>query len=225
MARQKFMSGTSGEYGYDSQDRFIGPDGEQVELRFALVSGNQTGEIIANYLTQRLEQIGITTDIVSQNFGNVLGNFLRNSPDNNPGFEGEPSYQAVGPYNNGAFDESISAEPWDILYGIRFTGNPFSPWGTIKALLGTQAQFNFMGYTPEIDIPAEVDKAATASSEDETRSVMSDLFEFLARDQPLVWLYNNTPVAGYREPVTGLPEPDSFWDRPDARTIGLSTTQ
>jgi peptide/nickel transport system substrate-binding protein len=221
-AREKFASGTGSDFGYDG-DTLLGPDGEQVELKLVIDNTQKTPEIVGNYVKQRLGEAGIAATIEGTSFGKIISNYLQNSVENNANYSGEPSYQASG-FNNGAFDEAIGKNSWDLIYGVGFSGNPFTPWGTIRALLPTESQFNFMGYTPDFDVSGTATAAATASSPEGTRENMNELFTFLAKDQPLTWLFSPRATIAFRKPVEGLPEPDSFWDRPDSRAIGLRTT-
>jgi peptide/nickel transport system substrate-binding protein len=222
-ARSKLENGTGSDYGYDG-DTFLGPDGEQVELKLVIDNTSQTGEIVGNYINQQLGEVGISANIEGTSFGRIIGNYLQNSVDNNPNYSGEPSYQASG-FNNGAWNEAIGANSWDLIYGVGFSGNPFSPWGTIRALLPTESQFNFMGYTPDFDIGGTATAAATASSPEGTRENMNELFTFLAEDQPLTWLFSPRAAIAYRRGAANLPEADSFWDRPDVRASQLRTME
>jgi peptide/nickel transport system substrate-binding protein len=223
-AKEKFESGTGSDYGYDG-DTFLGPDGEQVELRLAINNTSQTGEIQANYLKQRLGEAGIAVSITGTSFDKLLTQYARNSVENNPNYDGEPSYNS-GPYNGGTYEEAISQESWDILQGIGFSAAPFTPWQVINLVLTEQGTFNFYGYsTDEYDIASQVQAAATATSQSETQDILTDMFSFLARDQPLTWLYNDNFLAGYRNGVSNFPEPNSFWDKPNSRTLTLRTAQ
>jgi ABC-type transport system substrate-binding protein len=88
--------------------------------------------------------------------------------------------------------------------------------------LTPRGTFNYYGYEPDdYEIASKVEAAATATSRARTQEIMTDLFAFLARDQPLTWLFNDNAIVGYRNGVGGLPEPDSFWDKPDPRTLTL----
>jgi peptide/nickel transport system substrate-binding protein len=218
-AREKFAAGTGEDYGYEGEI-FVGPDGEQVELTLVIENTRRTGEIVGNYVKQRLGEAGIAVTLEGLSFSNIISTYLQNSVQNNPNYDGEPSFQASS-YNNGAWDESVGSQSWDLLYGVGFSGNPFSPWSTINALLPAQSQFNFMGYRPAFPVEETVTRAATASSEAATREIMEQLFTFLARDQPLTWLFSPRATVGYREGVANLPDADSFWDRPNARTLQL----
>jgi peptide/nickel transport system substrate-binding protein len=221
-ARQKIASGTGSDYTYDG-DQLIGPDGEQVELTVVTVNTSQTGEIIANYLKQRLGQAGIATTIEGDSFTNLLRNYLAPSVANNPNYSGEPDYNA-GFYNGGPPDQAIGKNPWDILYGVGFDAGAFTPWQVLKLVLAEQGQFNFIGYTTdEVDILERSNAAATADSAEETRRILGELFAFLAEDQPLTWLFNDNTIAVYRQLVEGLPEPENFYAKPNDRLLGLQS--
>ncbi|ERG97537.1 MAG: bacterial extracellular solute-binding protein [Haloquadratum sp. J07HQX50] len=223
LAQEKFANGAGSDYGYDG-DTYVGPDGEQVELTLVINNTSQTAEIVGNYVKQQLGQVGIATNIEGGSFDNLLSNYLAADVQNNPNYDGDPSFEA-GRYNGGAYDEAIGQNSYDLLYGVGFSGNPFSPWGTIKSLLPEQANFNFMGYNPDFDIEGTVNDAATASGQEETQEIMTELFTFLANEQPLTWLFNPHDTIAYRRGVDNLPDPDSFWDTPGVRTNRLTTME
>lgn len=223
LAREKLANGTGSDYGYDGET-YVGPDGEQLELTLAINNTTRTGEIVGNYVKQQLGEVGIATSIQGDNFTGLLTNYLGTSVDNNPNYDGEPSFNS-GRYNGGAYDEAVGANSFDLLYGVGFSGNPFSPWSTINALLPQEASFNFMGYDPDFDIKGTVNEAATASTQEKTQAKMKELFTFLASDQPLTWLFSPHDTVAYRKGVDNLPDPDSFWDRPNVRTNQLTSTE
>jgi len=224
-ARQKIMSGTGSDYSYNGQDQLIGPDGEQVNLRMVIDNTSQTGEIVGNYIKQRLQQVGIASSIEGNSFGKILQQYLATSVANNPNYDGEPDYSAGG-YNGGPPDQAISSQPWDILYGVGFSAAPYSPWQVINLVFSQQGQFNYLGYTTdEIDIAEQVNAAATASSQEETQRLLSELFNFLAREQPVTWLFNDNTLAVYRQSVDGLPDPVNFYTAPNSRLLELKTQQ
>lgn len=227
MARQKFEAGTSSDYGYDSQGQLLGPDGEQVELKLVINNTSQTGEIIGNYIKQRADQAGIAVNITGTSFQKQINNYLINSVQNNANYSGEPDFNA-GRYNAGPPDQAISKQPWDILSGVGFSAAPYSPWQILKLVLAEQGQFNYIGYTTdEFDIAERSDAAASASSPEQTRQLLAELFSFLAEDQPLTWLYNDDVLRVYRNALTGYPGPDErdFFNNGDTRLLSLRTQQ
>ncbi|MFB6119189.1 ABC transporter substrate-binding protein [Halosegnis sp.] len=223
-AKQKFENGTGSDYTYDG-DTFIGPNGEQVELTLVINNTRKSGKIQGNYIKQRLGEAGIAVNIEGTNFTKQLTQYLQNSVENNPNYSGEPSYNS-GPYNAGAYDEAIGKNQWDILQGVGFSAAPFSPWQIIDLVLTEQGTFNYIGYTTDdYDFSSAIQEATTAEDPETTREIMADMFQFLAKDQPLTWLFNDNSSIGYRNAVSGLPEADSFWDRPSVRTLNLRSAE
>jgi peptide/nickel transport system substrate-binding protein len=222
-ARTKLQEGTASGYGYDDSDRFVGPEGEQVELTMVIDNTSQQGEIVANFMRQQLESVGIAMELEGQPFNGLVSNYLQNSVANNPDYEGDPDYTA-GRYNGGPPDQSVSKEQWDLLYGAGFSASPYAPWQPIEATLLPQGSFNSTGYqTDEYDIAGAITEAPRADSTEETQEILTDLFGFLSRDQPYVWSFNDHLTAAYREGVENLPEPETFFDRPSVRLLSLAT--
>lgn len=223
-AREKLRDGTSSDYGYDERDRFVGPDGEQVELTLVIDNTSQQGEIVGNFMRQRLEAVGIATAIDGLPFNRIITTYMQNSVANNPDHDGDPAYD-VGPYNAGGPDEAISEEPWDLIYGVGFTTSPYAPWQPIEGTLTPRGTFNYTGYrTDDYDIRGTIGEAPSASPE-ETQRLMTDLFGFLSRDQPFVWSFNEHNNAAYRRGVENLPEAENFFDAPDVRRLSLATAE
>lgn len=224
-ARRKLRTGTSSAYGYDGRGRFVGPDGEQVELTMVIDSTNQQAEIVGNFLRQRLAEAGVGLNLESTRYDRMLGSYLENSVENNPDHDGAPAYDA-GRYNGGPPDQAISAEPWDLLYGIGFTAQPYAPWQAVEATLTPRGTFNFTGYrTDDYDVRGTIDAAPRAETEAETERRMADLFGFLSRDQPFVWSFNEHDNVAFRRGVENLPEAENFFDGPNVRLLSLSTAE
>ncbi|MFB6280902.1 MAG: ABC transporter substrate-binding protein [Haloferacaceae archaeon] len=223
-ARRKLREGTSGDYGYNARDEFVGPDGEQVELKLVIDNTSQQGEIVGNFMRQRLEAVGIGVTIDGLPFNRIITTYMHNSVQNNPDYSGEPAYKA-GPYNAGPPEQAVSKEPWDIIYGVGFSTSPYAPWQPIKGTLTPRATFNFTGYrTDDYDIAGTIAEAPSASPE-RTQRMMTDLFGFLSRDQPFVWAFNEHNNVAYRQGVQNLPEAENFFDSPNVRLLSLGTAE
>lgn len=207
MAREKFESGTSADYGYDGET-FVGPDGEQVELKMVIRAGSQSNEIVANQVKQWLADVGIAMTIDATEWSNLIGNYAMNS--------GENTDWQTGQFNGGPWDQSTSAEPWDLMYGLGFSHGAYAPWTTLRLTMTERGSFNMWGYTTdEFDIATTLNDAESAQSQSEARAILTDLFGFLSRDQPLVWSFNDHSIIGYRDRVGGLPEVVNAFSGPD----------
>lgn len=206
-AKEKFEAGTPSEYAYEDEE-FVGPDGEQVELKLVMRAGSQSGEIIANFMQQQLSKAGIKMTIEATEWSNLLSNYAMNS--------GENTDWATGKFNGGPWDQATSNEPWDLMYGLGFSHGAYSPWNVIKTTLAPRGSFNMWGYvTDEFDIRGTTDQAASSESKEEAAEILTDLFGFLSRDQPVVWSFNDHTIVGYRERVAGLPEVVNAFSGPD----------
>jgi len=220
-AKTKFAEGTGSDYSYDG-DMLVGPDGSQVELTLVIDNTSQTGQIVGNYLTQQFSQAGISLTTEGLPFGDILQTYLANSVSNNPNYDGEPDYGPVSGYNGGPWDQAISAEPWDILYGVGFSHGAYAPWQSISGVLTRTGAFNYLGYqADDYDLEGALNDAATASSQEEVNQILSELFGFLSRDQPLTWLFNDHSTLGYRDHISGLPEVQNAFTEPNARLLSL----
>ena len=227
-ARTLLASGTSAEYGYDDSGEFVGPDGEQVELRFVTRSDIQTGQLVASFVRQALQAAGIAVDVRGLPFQDIIRTYLANSAANNPDFEGEPAWTA-GPFNGGPWDQSVSAEPWDLLFGIGLSGPiAYAPWLAVDAMVTERGAFNAFGYhTEEYDFAGSIAAAAGADTRTAATDVLQDLFGFLSTDVPHLWTHNDHVIRGYRSEVSGLPEVTNYFSvdeqtgRPDVRLIGI----
>lgn len=206
VARTKLDEGTGGEYGYDGEE-FVGPEG-QVTLTLVRPSGSETARIQAAYYVQQLETLGFAVEEVSRQYGALKREYLVTSAD-------DPDW-AASAFNAGPWDQATSQKPWDLLVGLGFTPLPYAPWDAIRVTLSERGGFNTWGYSAdEYDVRAACDAAASAPSRERARSVLTDLFGYLSRDQPLVWLSNSHVIRGYRDEVAGLPSVVNSFSDPD----------
>lgn len=212
-AKEKFESGTPSGYGYDG-DEFVNPDGDQVELTIVIRAGSQSNEIVANFMDQQLGEAGIELNIKATEWSNLLSKYAMNSAEHVEDVS-EPDWSA-GRFNGGPWDQATSEEPWDLMYGLGFSHGAYSPWSTLKLTLTEQGSFNMWGYTTEeFELESTLDDAASATSQSDASDILTDLFGFLSRDQPVVWSFNDHTIIGYRDKVGGLPEVVNSFSSPD----------
>lgn len=201
-AREQLESGTGSDYGYEG-DKFVGPDG-QVELNIVRTVGNPSVEISTNYLKQRLEQLGIKSTIEAKQWSTLLQNYAMNSPDNVEGVD-EPDW-SIGAFNGGPWDQSASAEDWDLMVGLGFSTSPYAPWSAVKSTLDEQGTFNLWGYqTDEYDIAAFIGEASTASTQEEVQTKMTEIFSFISEDMPFIFTSSGYNVTGLANDIVGIP--------------------
>jgi len=223
LARQKIAAGTPDGYEYDD-GALINPDGEQQTLRWVADTTTQTGDLVTNFVRQSLEEVGFDVETTGRPFGELVSTYLRNSVDNNPDFEGEPDYPPRG-YNGGPADQSVSAEPWDLLYGVGFSTAAYAPWQAIRGVMTEKGSFNFLGYDAgEYDVAGTLDAAAGASTGEAATAELEELFGFLSRDLPVLWTHNNHRIEAFRRSVGGLPEVRSFFSDVDPRRLSFTRT-
>lgn len=220
-ARALLESGTSAEYGYADDGTFVGPDGEPVTLRFVTRSDNQTGSLVGDFMRQALAAGGFEVDIEARPFGEILGTYFQNAVANNPDYGGEPDWSA-GPYNGGPAEQAVSAEPWDLVYGVGSATQAYAPWQAMEGFVTERGTFNFSGYAAEgFDVSSALRAAAGASTREGVTEELEALFGFLSRDLPFLWTRNNHVIWGYRESVTGLPEVRNAFSRPNVRLVAV----
>ncbi|ERH11653.1 MAG: bacterial extracellular solute-binding protein, partial [halophilic archaeon J07HB67] len=207
-ARQLLKEGTSSDWGY-SGDTFVGPDGEQLELTLAYVS-DETDDLRAEYLKQRLGEVGISLNIVTTSWSSLLSTYFRT---NNPaegvsqeeiGYGSENNRPST--YNFGPYDQAVSSKSWDLMLTLGFSYGPLTPAGTITALFGEQESFNAYGFTPERDLVGLREQARTASSREEARGTIAEMLRYLSEERPVVFEYNPINYTAYRSEVLGEPE-------------------
>jgi peptide/nickel transport system substrate-binding protein len=226
-ARQLLEEGTSSDWGY-SGDTFVGPDGNQLELTLAYVS-DELDDLRAEYLKQRLSEVGIKLNIVTTSWSSLLTTYFRT---NNPAegvSEEEIGYGSdntrPSTYNFGPYDQAVSSKSWDLMLTLGFSYGPLTPAGTITALFGEQENFNAYGFTPERDLTGLRQEAATASSREAARSTISEMLQYLSEERPVVFEYNPVNYYAHRNELEGVgenPAPSYFSDFLDADRMNFS---
>lgn len=205
-ARQLLKEGTSSEYGYNSNGEFVGPDGEQLQLRGVRTTGNPSIEIEANFVKSRLEQLGIKYSLEAVQWASLLRNYAQNSVKNVDGVSKSdlPSWAPASSFNGGPWDKAASKKDWDLMHGLGFSTTPYAPWGTVKVTMGEDQQFNLWGYhQDQIDFAERIGELSTASSQQKIQKGLTNIFAFLAQDQPLIFKYTPAGVTGYRNRIAG----------------------
>ena len=198
----------------------VGPDG-QVELTLVYTEGAEFTQTTAEFIGQELADIGIAVSFETVTFDRLLGQYVRNSYVG----DGDPPWSA-GPFNAGPREQTQSAEPWDLMYGIRFNTFPRTP-ASIESFWYERAGSNYYGYVPEVDLQARFQAFRTETDQAARRSIMGEVFGILSRDQPVDFLSMRDSILGYQDEVVGPEETfggnwDSntwYFDRGSGRTV------
>ncbi|MFC7176602.1 ABC transporter substrate-binding protein [Halosegnis marinus] len=176
-------------------DTLVGPDGNQVELTHVYSTGSQTTETTAEFIGQKLGEVGINTNLTGLGFNQMLAQYAQNG----------------GSFNGGPRDESTSAEPWDLMTGIGFNAYPRTPssinvfWSDVDSDIAT---VNYYGYKPSEPVEPKLSEASQTADEATRRELFGEVFGIISEDQPADFLTLSTYLNGFRDRVNGLGEPD-----------------
>lgn len=223
-AKSKIESGLSDKgYQYDG-DQLVGPDGNQVELTLAWLTGSRSVKLTKDYLKQQFGKIGIKLNLEGVNWNTLLGSYAANSHKNlteeqkqNNLNDGEPDWTA-GPYNGGPWNQSVSKEQWDLMTGIGFDHGAYSPWSVIKMQFSEKGSFNWFGLSPEKDVAKLANNAAAASNQQKTKENLQEVLVYLSEYQPVLFTQSEHALIGYRESVQGLEEAENFYTQNSANS-------
>lgn len=211
-ARQLFNEGTSSDWGYTgsgNSGQFVGPDGEQVELKCVYVSGT-LDDLRAEYLKSRVEQAGLKVNLETTGWAPLLINyFYTNNPA--PGYSsgnlgyGENNSQHPSIFNWGPRERAISSRPWDLMLTLGFSYGPYDPAGVVDALYGRKSAFNAYGYEPSFPLSQWATEAVSADTQQAANQKIRDILLELSKDQPSAFESNYYGFNGYWKTVRGMP--------------------
>jgi peptide/nickel transport system substrate-binding protein len=99
-----------------------------------------------------------------------------------------------------------------MMYGITFNTYPRTPAST-QAFWTEQAQANFFGYVPEVDMASKFESFRTEPDDAERQAIIAEIFGILSRDQPVDFLAMQDSIVGYQSTVEGPEEAfGANWD-------------
>jgi peptide/nickel transport system substrate-binding protein len=199
------------DYGFDG-DTMVTPEGEQVTLTWYSGAGVDTRNKIAEVGAQELENnLGMTVNVELIDPTTYDQNYFRTPAD------GEPTEADAldmswdsGVYNAGP--RSVTAnESWDMANVYGLNTYPRNPIPSEAFFDGPDAFFNAVGYYPGFDAAGIYEQARAATSRDELKSVLGDLFVNIAQEQPYVMLAFDDSISGYDPSIVGPTETYSTW--------------
>lgn len=200
------------DYSYDG-DTIVGTDGNPVELTLIQRAGLQSAELQANYVKQQFEKIGLNVSINAVQWRAILQKYLPNS--------GEGSWDTGGgTFNTGPRDTNTSPNQWDLISGVGFGAIVYNPW-LADGYFTKQGGFNFSGYYPSEDLGSMFSEAATASSRDRVKEIMTEVFAILSKDQPHLWLFNDNLLNGYNTDLQNVPDVENYFTEWNWETVSF----
>ena len=204
------------DYRFDG-DRLVTPDDEQVTLDVYHSVGQETSQLIAEYVADELDaNLGI--DVVVESIDPVRfdeGYWTATPEGGTDTVAGESvTWERPTPQNPGPRSVT-SEEAWDmsLVYGLNtYPRNPL----TNRAFFdGANSSYNPVGYYPGFDARGLFDRAASATSESELADAMAEVFVNLAEEQPYVMLTFGEDLIGYNPDLRGpIEDFSNGWDFP-----------
>jgi peptide/nickel transport system substrate-binding protein len=204
------------DYRFDG-DRLVTPDDEQVTLDVYHSVGQETSQLIAEYVADELDaNLGI--DVVVESIDPVRfdESYWTATPEGGTDtVAGESvTWERPTPQNPGPRSVT-SEEAWDmsLVYGLNtYPRNPL----TNRAFFdGANSSYNPVGYYPGFDARGLFDRAASATSESELADAMAEVFVNLAEEQPYVMLTFGEDLIGYNPDLRGpIEDFSNGWDFP-----------
>ena len=220
------------DYSFDGET-MVDPDGDQVQLGIIHSPGQETEQLMAEFIAEELgSNLGIDVSVEAVDGTRFNNEYWTTTefptPERND--EGEvttvpdelvdtvngeevewtaPSATNPGPRN------VTSNEAWDMSVVFGLNTYPRNPLTNSAFFDGATAFYNPVGYYPGFNAQELFDSAEQATSEEELGSALVELFENLAEEQPYIMLAFPDSTVGYREGLEGPIENFSNgWDLP-----------
>ena len=208
------------DYSFDGET-MVDPDGNQVQLSIYHSAGQETEQLMGEFIAQELgNNLGIDVTVEAIDGTRFNNEYWTNTdyptPERNEDGEvtnvpdelvdtvngEEVEWTAPTPTNPGPRNVTAN-EDWDmeIVFGLNtFPRNPLTNTAFFD---GPTAYYNPVGYYPEFDAQALFDNAQQATSEEELADALVELFANLAEEQPYIMLAFPDSTVGYREGLEG----------------------
>jgi peptide/nickel transport system substrate-binding protein len=220
------------DYSFDGET-MVDPDGNQVQLGIIHSPGQETEQLMAEFIAEELgSNLGIEVSVEAVDGTRFNNEYWTTTefptPERNDQGEvttvpdelvdtvnGEevewtaPSATNPGPRN------VTSNEAWDMSVVFGLNTYPRNPLTNSAFFDGATAFYNPVGYYPGFNAQELFDSAEQATSEEELGNALVELFENLAEEQPYIMLAFPDSTVGYREGLEGPIENFSNgWDLP-----------
>ena len=220
------------DYGFDGET-MVDPDGDQVQLSLYHSAGQETEQLMGEFIAEELgNNLGIDVSLEAIDGNRFDTEYYTTTefptPERNEDGEvvdvpdelvdtvdGE-EVEWTSPTATNPGPRNVTAnEAWDmeIVYGLNtFPRNPLT---NSVFFDGPTGSYNPVGYYPEFDARDLFDTVEQATSEEELADALVDIFVNIAEEQPYIMLVFPDSTVGYREGLEGPIENFSNgWDLP-----------
>ncbi|MFT4910355.1 MAG: peptide/nickel transport system substrate-binding protein [Natronomonas sp.] len=204
------------DYRFDG-DRLVTPEDDQVTLDVYHSVGQETSQLIAEYVAGELDaNLGI--DVVVEAIDGVRfdEDYWGAEPQGGTDtVNGESvTWERPTPTNPGPRSVT-SNESWDMSLVFGLNTFPRNPLTNETFFDGANSFYNPVGYYPEFDARGLFDQARSATTESELADAMAEVFVNLGEEQPYVMLTFGESLNGYNPDLRGPIENFSNgWDFP-----------
>ena len=204
------------DYRFDG-DRLVTPDDEQVSLDVYHSVGQETSQLIAEYVADELDaNLGIDIVVESIDPTRFDESYWTATPEGGTDTVDSESvtWEQPTPQNPGPRSVT-SEEPWDmsLVYGLNTY--PRNPLTNATFFDGADSFYNPVGYYPGFDARGLFERARSAESESELADAMAEVFVNLGEEQPYVMLTFGEDLIGYTPDLRGpIEDFSNGWDFP-----------
>ncbi|MEZ3117603.1 ABC transporter substrate-binding protein [Halobaculum sp. MBLA0147] len=189
------------DYAYQG-DTLVNPEGDQVSLNLFHSAGQNTEKATAEFVAQEFSKnAGIDVRVEAIQGAQFANKYWQQEiPDNADSLE-----WSNGNYNAGPRTKATSQNGWDmsLVYGLNTY--PLNPT-TGSVFFIKDSFYNPYGYYPSWNAKELFNQASTASSEEELKSTLAEIFTKIAEDQPMGMLAFTPDQSGYSSDIVGPAE-------------------
>lgn len=215
LARRAFEE-SDHDYGFDGGD-MVTPEGDQVELDIYHSAGQETSQLVAEYIGQELqENLGIVVSVEAIDGTRFNNEYWTAEPEGGTDTVNGEEVEWAQPTPQNPGPRSVTSnEAWDMSVVFGLNTYPLNPLTNEVFFDGADTVYNPVGYYPQFDATGLFETARQATSRDELREAFVEIFENLAREQPYVMLVLGDDLVGYNPELNGPSENFSNgWDFP-----------
>ena len=207
---------SSFDYRFDG-DRLVTPDDDQVTLDIYHSVGQETSQLVAEYVAGELDDnLGIDVEVQAINGTRFDNEFWTADPEGGTDTVDGEAVTWETPTSNNPGPRSVTAnESWDMSVVFGLNTFPRNPLTNQTFFDGANSFYNPVGYYPEFDARGLFAQARAAETEAELSSVLDEIFVELAVEQPYIMLTFGEDLIGYNPDLRGPIENFSNgWDFP-----------